>query len=189
MQDFVEEFIAKQRALLAESCAALDSDAALQAQKEREARLIRLGMCRHEYTDATNYDQNYPYQDYKTGKYYRVVPFTVTDEEYEAICLYDRRTSALAPKKGIAGRLFGNTAKRMRRLAFPFALGLLLISLALSAVLYVTEESFLFLSLGVAVAGIFLAFTLGLAFYAIGECLSRLDHISVEMNEKKKEEH
>ena len=187
MQDFVEEYIARQRELLGEACSMLDADAVEKAKRERDERLIRLGMCSREYSESTTYDENFPYQDYKTGRYYRVVPFTVTDEEYEAICLYDRRAAALAPKKGVTQRLFGNTAKKMRRLSFPFALGLLLISLALAVVLYLTEESFIFLSLGVAVAGVWLAFTLGLAFHAIGEILARLDHLSVEAIDAGKE--
>ena len=180
MQQFVEEYIARQKALLGESCTTLDEEHALAARRAREERLIRLGMFRREYSDSTTYDENYPYQDYKTGKYYRDIAFEVTDEEYEAICLYDNRTAALAPKKGIAGRLFGNTAKKLRRLAFPFALGILLVGLAIAAILYLTEESFLFLSVGAALVGIGAAFAGGLTFYALGEILSRLDHISVE---------
>ena len=180
MQDFVEEYIARQRALLGESCEKLDAETADSFSREKAARLIRLGMYRREYTDSTVYDENYPYQDYKSGRYYREIPFEVTDEEYAAICLYDRRTAALAPKKGATHRLFGNTAKKMRRLALPFAVSILVIALALAAVLYLTEESFLFLAFGVGIAGVWLAFIGGLAFYALGEVLVRLDHLSVE---------
>ena len=180
MQQFVEEYIARQKALLGESCATLDEEHALAARRAREERLIRLGMCRREYSDSTSYNEAYPYQEYKTGRYYRDVAFEVTDEEYEAICLYDNRTAALVPKKGITHRLFGNTAKKLRRLAFPFAVGILLVGFALAAVLYLTEESFIFLAVGAALAGIGAAFAGGLTFYALGEILSRLDHMSVE---------
>jgi hypothetical protein len=54
--------------------------------KEREQQLIALGLFEKEYSDERHPD--YPNVDPDTGKYYRIVPIEVTDEEYDMICSY-----------------------------------------------------------------------------------------------------
>lgn len=179
MQKFVEEYIAAQKALLQEESNALTADKRKKEAEDREAHLIRLGMCEKEYSDSTVYNADYPYQEYKTGRYYRLVPFTVSDEEYAAICHYGRLGSELAPH-GPARLLFGRSAARARRLALPvFVLGVLL-SFFLAAFLYMNESSFLLLAAGTLVAGLGISYILGLLLYNAGETLSRLDALRAE---------
>lgn len=183
MQDFVEEYIAAQRAKLGKACKDLDKEHIKAAKDARDARLIRLGMCKKEYSESTVYDAAYPYQEYKTGRYYNLIPFEVSDEEYAEICRYDEQIALLAPR-GITRRIFGNTAKKLRVLALPFAISMLIASIIAAVLLYRTEESFALLAIGVGAFGIWLSFLGGLLTYAAGEILARLDRKTVETVKK-----
>ena len=186
MQDFVEKFIAQKQAELGEKCADALAPREEAIRAEREARLIRLGMCSKEYSESQVYSQEYPYQERKTGRFYRFVAFSVTDEEYEAICRYDNSAMELRPGR-VGDRLYGKGAKNYRRTAIlRFCLGLL-ISLLVGVVLYLIESDYLFLSIGVAVLGIFNAHLAAVQVYTSGKVLERAEHLvalAEQRNEK-----
>ena len=185
MQDFVEKFIAEKQAELGEKCAEALAPRKEAALAEREARLIRLGMCRKEYSESQTYSADYPYQEYKTGKFYRMVPFTVTDEEYAIICRYDNSAMELKPKR-LSDRLFGGGARHYRRTAaLRFLLGLL-ISLLAGVILYMLESQYLFISLGVAILGILNAYLAAVQTYTAGKTLEKTQHL-VALTEEEKE--
>lgn len=176
MQDFVEKFIAEKQAELGEKCAAALAPREEAARAEREARLIRLGMCQKEYSESAVYSEEYPYQEYKTGKFYRLIPFTVSDEEYAAICRYDNSAMELRPKR-LTDRLFGKSAKNYRRTAvLRFLLGLLISAFA-GVILYMIESQYLFISFGVALLGIFNSYLAAVQTYAAGKTLEKAEHL------------
>ena len=182
MQDFVEKFIAEKQAELAEKCGEALAPAAENARAEREARLIRLGMCQKEYSESQTYSEAYPYQEYKTGRFYRLVAFEVSDEEYAAICRYDNSAMELKPKR-LGDRLFGRGAKNYRRTAGLRLLLGVLISLFAGVVLYLFESQYLFLSLGVALLGIWNAFLAAVQTYTAGKSLAQIEHL-IALSEK-----
>lgn len=165
MQDFVEKFVAERRAALEEkkeSAAAAQESA---RQKERDARLIRLGMCEKEYSPTADYRAEYPFQEYKTGKYYRLVPFTVSDEEYALICHYD--DSPLPPKKpGFSARLFGGLSRHAAGHALTALLLGLCASLLLGVALWSAEG--ILPGLAAALLGAGLSFIGARTVYAVG---------------------
>ena len=179
VQEFVEKYIAEQKRKLGAMCTGMEEDTQSDAQREKEARLIRLGMCTKEYSPASAYDAAYPYQEYKTGRYYRLIPYTVSEEEYREICRYDRHATAILPR-GAGGRLFGKSAHRMQRIALPAAITALLSFLFVAVVLYLNESSYLFLSAAVAIGGVWFSYLFGLLFYTVGSILGRLDHMTAE---------
>lgn len=165
MQDFVEKFVAERRAALEEkkaSTAAAQEDA---RQKERDARLIRLGMCEKEYSPTADYRAEYPFQEYRTGKYYRLLPFAVSDEEYALICHYDDSPLPLKKPKFLA-RLFGGLARHAAGYAltaFLFGLG---VSLFLGVVLFSAEG--ILPGLAAALLGLGLSFIGAVTVYTVG---------------------
>jgi hypothetical protein len=176
MQDFVEKFIAQKQAELGEKCkdALAPREEAIRA--EREARLIRLGMCKKEYSESLVYSEKYPYQERKTGKFYRFVAFEVTDEEYAAICRYDNSAMELRPKR-VSDRLYSKGARNYRRTAvLRFLLGTL-VSLFAGVILYLIESDYLFLSVGVALLGIVNAHLAAVQVYTAGKSLERAEHL------------
>lgn len=185
MQDFVEKFIAEKQAELGEKCEKALAPSEEAARAEREARLIRLGMCRKEYSESQVYSKDYPYQERKTGKFYRLAAFTVTDEEYAAICRYDDSAMELRPEK-LTDRLFGKRAKNYRRTTvWRYLLGVL-ISLFAGVILYLIESDYLLLSVGVAILGIIHAHLAAVQTYAAGKTLERAEHL-IALAEKKKD--
>lgn len=185
MQDFVEQFIAKKQAELGEKCAEALAPSEESARAERQARLVRLGMCKKEYSESLVYSQDYPYQERKTGKFYRLVALPVTDEEYAAICRYDDSVMQLRPQKA-SDRLYGRGAKNYRRTAvLRFCLGAL-VSLFAGVILYLIESDYLFLSFGVVILGILNAHFSAVQTYTAGKTLERAEHL-VALAEQKTE--
>ena len=176
MQDFVREYIEKKQAELDAKCESALAAEKERAMAEREARLIRLGMCKKEYSESQLYSVEYPYQERKTGKFYRLVPFAVTDEEYAEICRYDDSAIELRPERPV-DRLFSGSARNYRRTAaLRFFFGVL-VSLFLAVILYLIESDYIFLSIG---AGILLIFNAGLnatETYMAGKTLARAEHL------------
>ena len=182
MQDFVEKFIAEKQAELGEKCAEALAPSEEEARAEREARLIRLGMCRKEYHDSQVYSRDYPYQERKTGKFYRLVAFTVTDEEYAAICRYDNSAMELRPER-VTDRLFGKRAKNYRATTMLRFLFGVLVSLFAGVILYLIESDYLILSVGVAALGLINSYLAAVQTYAAGKTLERAEHL-VALSEK-----
>jgi len=57
--------------------------------QDRRLHLLRLGLYEKEYTD-NGVSSRYPDWDQETGKAFRKVPINVTEEEYAAICSYEK---------------------------------------------------------------------------------------------------
>lgn len=182
MQDFVEKFIAEKQAELQKKCAEALAPSEEAARAEREARLIRLGMCKKEYSEGQAYSEEYPYQEYKTGKFYRLVPFTVTEEEYAAICHYDNSAMELMPKKR-TDLWLGKSARKYRLTALLHFLIGLLGSIFAGVILYMMESQYLFVSLGVAILGGMHAYLSAVQIYAAGKTLEKAEHL-VALSEK-----
>lgn len=53
--------------------------------KQREDKLISLGYCERVYSNTGLPDKEFPLLDRKTQRYYKEVPLSVTDEEFERI--------------------------------------------------------------------------------------------------------
>jgi hypothetical protein len=182
MQDFVEKFIAEKKAELGDKCAELLAPNEEKAKREREERLIRLGMCQKEYSESQVYSENYPYQERKTGRFFRYVAFSVTDEEYAAICRYDNSAMELRPKKA-TDRLYGKGAKNYRRTAaLRFLLGFL-VSILAGVILYLLESEYLFLSIGVVVLGVLNAHLAATQTYMAGRSLEKTEQL-IALSEK-----
>lgn len=183
MQDFVEKFIAAKQAELGEKCEAALAPREAQARAEREARLIRLGMCRKEYSESQVFSKEYPYQERKTGRFYRFTAFEVTDEEYAAICRYDNSAMELHPAK-LTDRLYGSGAKNYcRTAALRFALGLLLSAFA-AVILYLLESDYFVLSILVFLLGALHAHLAAVHTYTAGKTLERAEQIMALAEEK-----
>lgn len=183
MQDFVEKFIAAKQAEWGEKCDAALAPREAQARAEREARLIRLGMCRKEYSDSQVFSRDYPYQERKTGRFYRLAAFEVTDEEYAAICRYDNITMELHPTK-LTDRLYGKGAKNYRRTAaLRFVVGFLLSAFA-GVILYLLESDYFLVSLLVFLFGILHAHLAAVHTYTSGKTLERVEQIMALAEQK-----
>lgn len=89
-----------------------------EAQREREQELIALGLFEREYRPEGESNAVYPEYDSETQKYYRKVPVLVTDEEYEQIRMFSRKSgvnrnkvatalSVLAILTGVSGVIGG----------------------------------------------------------------------------------
>ena len=176
MPDFVKKYIEEQEAARAARQGERESAMESEQQSVKEARLIRLGMCEKVYSESNIYSDEYPYEEFKTGKHYKLVPFTVSDEEYAAICRYD--TAPVARKKrSLTARTFGNAARRIRRMSiFRIVFGIVAAAF-LALILYLVDSEFLPFS--------FVVFALGavgtsfdaLAFYATGETLAAVEYL------------
>lgn len=178
MQDFVEKYIREQEAALVAKVkdAGTDGSVAGAEARERDARLIRLGMCEKQYNPATTYSAEYPYQEYKSGKYYRLVPFTVTDEEYEAICRYDNSPIALKPATA-TDRMLGKSYKGLRRLAvFSLVFGVL-VSILGGVLLYFADSQYLLISALIAVLGSVFSYIFAVHFFATAKTLDRVEYL------------
>lgn len=184
MQDFVEKYIREQKAKIAEKSTDAKGGVAEDAAKAREARLIRLGMCEKQYNPSTVYSAEYPYQEYKSGKYYRLVPFTVTDEEYEAICHYDDTVIALKPNK-LSDKMLGKSRKGLRRTAlFSFFFGVF-VSILGGVLLYFADSQYLLVSVLIAVLGSVFSYLSAVHMFATAKTLDRVEYLFTEMEEKK----
>lgn len=185
MQDFVEKFIAQKKAELGDKCAEILAPKEEKTQKEREERLIRLGMCQKEYSESQVYSEEYPYQERKSGRFFRYVAFPVTDEEYAAICRYDDSVMELRPKK-VTDRLYGKGAKHYRRTAvLRFMLGFLVSAFA-GVILYLLESEYIFLSIGVVVLGVLNAHLAATQAYMAGRTLEKAEQL-IALAEKEDE--
>ena len=183
MQDFVEKYIEEQEAARRARNAEHKADMASESESTRDARLIRLGMCEKVYSVSNVYSDEFPYEEFETGKHYKLVPFTVSEEEYAAICRYD--TAPVARKKrSLTARTFGNAARRIRRFSILRILFGLAASLFLAIILYLMDSEFLPFS--------FVVFALGavgtsfdaLAFYATGETLAAVEYLVDEADKR-----
>lgn len=184
MQDFVEKFIKEKEAELAERCADAKSAVTGEREQEKEARLIRLGMCEKQYSDMLNYSAEYPYQEYKTGKYYRLVPFTVSDEEYAAICCYDNATRRLKPTS-VSEKYLGKSAKGLRRIALASLIFGGLVSILVGIMLYLADSQYLLASLAIAVFGSVFSWFSAVQFYATAKTLEHTGYLLAREEEKK----
>lgn len=77
----------------------LDEQKNIERQKYEEKKLktlIDLGLFEKEYSPDAGYSDEYPYSDWdsetSTNKYYKKVPFEVSDEEYEEIKRHTNKT-------------------------------------------------------------------------------------------------
>ncbi len=186
MQDFVEKYIAEQEAARAARQAERKGANETETQSTRDARLIRLGMCEKVYSESNVYSDEYPYEEFKTGKYYKLVPFTVTDEEYAAICRYD--TAPVSRRRhSLTSRTFGNAARRIRRLSILRILFGLLVSLFLAFFLYLIEDQLLLALAVFALGAVGTGFD-ALAFYATGETLAAVEYLVDETDKSPRAE-
>lgn len=176
MQDFVEKYVKEQEAARAQRQGERAAASEAEMQSARDARLIRLGMCEKVYSESNVYSDEYPYEEFKTGKYYKLVPFTVTEEEYALICRYD--TAPVERKKrSLTARTFGNAARRIRRTSILRILFGLVTSAFLAVILYLIDTEFLPFS--------FIVFALGagstcfdaLTYYATGQTLAAVEYL------------
>lgn len=180
MQDFVENFIREKEALIAEARTGVMNDLA----EEREARLIRLGMCRKEYNPTLTYDAAFPYQEYKTGKYYRLVAFPVSDEEYEAICRYDDMPIARGTKT-VGDKFLGKSLKKLRRAAVSsWLLGSLAAVLA-GVLLYFADSQYLLVSLLIALFGSLFSWFAAAHFFTVVNLAEKVDYLLAEQGKRK----
>ncbi|MBQ8858201.1 MAG: hypothetical protein IJ012_00250 [Clostridia bacterium] len=180
MQDFVEKFIREREELLNEARAGIEGNIA----EEREARLIRLGMCRKEYNPALTYAEEYPYQEYKTGKYYRLVAFEVSDEEYEAICRYDDNPVARQTKT-VGDKFLGKSPKKLRRAAVCSWLFGTLAAILAGVLLYLADSQYLLVSLFLALFGSLFSHFAATQFFAVANMAEKLDYLLAEQEKKK----
>ena len=187
MQDFVEQYIAQQKALLEKNGknAEAEGSVAEKQAREREARLIRLGMCRKEYNPAAMYSAEYPYQEYKSGKYYRLIPFEVSEEEYAAICRYDDSVMKLQPAS-FTDRVLGREHKSLRRAAlFSLVFGVL-VSILGGVMLYFADSQYILLSVLISALGSIFSYLSALHFFATAKALDRVEYLLAE-HERDKE--
>ena len=180
MQDFVEKFIREKEALLDAARAGVKDNMA----EEREARLIRLGMCRKEYNTALTYDDAFPYQEYKTGKYYRLVAFEVSDEEYEAICRYDDMPIAQS-KKTVGDKFLGKGPKKLRRAAVCSWLFGSLAAILAGVLLYLADSQYLLVSVLIAFFGSLFSWFAAAQFFAVVGVAEKVDYLLSEQSKKK----
>lgn len=186
MQDFVEKYIAEQEAARAARQAERKGANEAETQSTKDARLIRLGMCEKVYSESNVYSDEYPYEEFKTGKYYKLVPFTVTDEEYAAICRYD--TAPVARRRhSLTSRTFGNAARRIRSFSIARILFGLFASAFLGLVLYLMDSQFLPFSFVVFALGAIGTSFDALAFYATGETLAAVEYLVDEADKSPRE--
>lgn len=182
MQDFVLEYVKKKQAEFSAAAEDASRDRAEENAAERNARLIRLGMCRKEYSDGLQYSEDYPYSEHKTGKYYRLVPYTVSDEEYALICRYDDSPLGAQPR-GV-GSCFACEAARVRHFAvLRFVLGTLL-SVFLSAFLYLMESALLLGAILLGILGVAIAFADASLSYAVGKNLKNTEYMLAQMEKR-----
>lgn len=182
MQDFVEKYITEQEAARAARQAERRGANAAETESARDARLIRLGMCEKVYSESNVYSEEYPYEEFKTGKHYKLVPFSVTDEEYAAICRYDT-APVTRRRRSLASRTFGNAARRIRHLSvFRIVFGLLT-SAFLALFLYLIEDQLLLALAVFALGAIGTSFD-ALAFYATGETLAAVEYLVDEADRR-----
>ena len=179
MQDFVEKYVEEQEA--ARKARQSERAAAMENEREsaRDARLIRLGMCEKMYSESNIYSDEFPYEEFKTGKYYKLVPFAVTDEEYALICRYDS-APVECKKRSFTARTFGNAAKRIRRTSILRILLGLTASIGLGVFAYLaTDMDPIGLVAGLAIALLGVGFTWldALAYYATGETLAAVEYL------------
>ena len=187
MQDFVEKYVKEQE----EARSARISERTAEMEKEqesaRDARLIRLGMCEKVYSESNVYSDEFPYEEFKTGKHYKLVPFTVTDEEYALICRYDS-APVDRKKRSLTARTFGNTARRIRRTSILRLIFGLVASAFLAVILYLMDSEFLPFSFVVFALGAASACFDALAYYATGETLSAVEYLVDEADRRPGEE-
>lgn len=70
----------------------------LERKKESQRQhLIDLGLFETEYSKDEIRSTEYPCLDEKTYRYYKRIPLEVTDEEYAAICSYDKVDESVSP--------------------------------------------------------------------------------------------
>lgn len=182
MQDFVEKYIAEQEAARAARQEERRGANAAETQSARDARLIRLGMCEKVYSESNVFSDEYPYEEFKTGKHYKLVPFTVTDEEYAAICRYD--TAPLTRRRrSLTSRTFGDAARRIRRLSILRIVFGLLASAFLAFFLYLIEDQLLLALAVFALGAIGTGFD-ALSFYATGETLAAVEYLVDETDKR-----
>ncbi len=178
MQEFVEKFIQEKQAAQEKACAPVVAEQAEDARRAREERLIRLGMCEREYTDSTVYSPEYPYQDYKTGRFYRQVAFSVTDEEYALICRYDDAPVSYRASHPV-DRVLGGGERRYRVRAVWMLLSGVVLSILLGVVAYLTEG--LLLALPLAIGGLCLSFLQATLLHTVGELSARVAYLTVQV--------
>lgn len=186
MQDFVEKYIKEQEAALAAKCTSVDASGSVaEAEaRERDARLIRLGMCEKQYNPETTYSADYPYQEYKSGKYYRFVPFAVSDEEYAAICRYDNSPIKLKPES-FTDRVLGKSYKGMRRIAMFSLIFGVLVSILGGVLLYFADSQYLLVSVLIAVLGSVFSWLSTVHFFAVSKTLDRVEYLLARYEQKK----
>lgn len=183
MQDFVEKYIEEQEAARRERQAEHEKLMECESESTRDARLIRLGMCEKVYSESNVYSDEYPYEEFETGKHYKLVPFVVSDEEYAAICRYDA-APVERKKRSLTARTFGNAARRIRRLSVFRILFGLLTSLFLAVILYLMDSEFLPFSFVVFVLGAIGTTFDSLSFYATGETLAAVEYLVDEADKR-----
>lgn len=184
MQDFVEKYIAEQKAALAAKCADAKGGVAEEQEKEKAARLIRLGMCQKEYNPATTYSAEYPYQEYKSGKYYRLIPFAVTDEEYAEICRYDSSRFAVKPTT-LSEKMLGKSRRALARLSlFSFFFGMF-VSILFGVLLYFADSQYLLVSVLIAVLGSVFSYIGAAHMFATAKTLEKVDYLLADQLEGK----
>ncbi len=186
MQDFVEKYIEEQEAARRARQGERERHMSVESESTRDARLIRLGMCEKVYSESNIYSDEFPYEEFKTGKHYKLVPFAVTDEEYAAICRYD--TAPVERKRrSLTARTFGNAARRIRRLSiFKILLGLAA-SIGLGVFIYLaTDMDPAGLAVGLVALMIGVGFTWldALTFYATGETLAAVEYLVDEADKR-----
>lgn len=179
MQDFVLDYVKKKQAEFAAATEEASADRTQEKAAERDARLVRLGMCRREYGEGTAFSEEYPLEEHQSGRYYRLVPYEVSDEEYALICRYDDSPLGVRPH-GLA-RTFSAEVKRVRRFAvLRFAIGFC-ISLALGCFLYLLESSLLLGAALLVLLGTALAFADASLCYAVAKNLKNTEYIMAKL--------
>ncbi len=152
MQPFVEEFIKKKQAEWKEAYGESAAAEEEKRRRERDERLIRLGMCEKEYNPSTVYSEDYPLEEYKTGRFYRLVPYTVSEEEYAAICRYDDTTTALRPANAEEG-LFPTAGRAARVLPVLRLILGVAVSFLSGVLLYLADSRYFPVSVLIALLG------------------------------------
>ncbi len=183
MQEFVETYIKEQEEKLTAALTGAKSAVAEDKEQEKSARLIRLGMCRKEYNPAATYSADYPYQEYKSGKYYRLVPHAVSEEEYAAICRYDNAQDTLAPHTA-ADKVLGKKSKSLRAIAlFSFFFGIV-ISVLGAVLLYLEDTAYLGFAAAIAVGGSLVSWLSAIHFFTTAKILEKTDYLLAKQFEK-----
>ena len=146
------------------------------AKEERESRLLELGLWTAEYApegEETKEIKNaYPLRD-ETGRHYKKVAISVTEEEWTAIQAAAAQDSGMEKVKAFGERWRNPVSRILWLVALVFFIGGGI--LALLCLLYVTAYGGFWVALMTVVRVVFLAGIAGLILMSVAEIIQLLD--------------